>query len=244
MQIIRMPKGKCQCEKSCKAPAVEGSAFCKKHMHGCSRTSPVSGYEHEYNPIAYNGNETIQTNHNCYAYAMGIKEDVAELCKGKGDKCSVRFHQPGYDDYLPFSKVNTLMCPDLYLRIKKDVPGAYKTTFEQKCRPGTSKIALVIDDKHDYHFYRQDRGGMWSHKPGGSKVTNKDAKGALIYDPAEADRDYSNNNKDGLNYKYFCTYMCVPRGQKGRNTFRMKRGGKRTMKRKRRAAAATKKRIY
>jgi hypothetical protein len=32
-----------------------------------------------------------------------------------------------------------------------------------------------VDPKSDYHCYRQDDDGLWSHKAGGSKVTRLDA---------------------------------------------------------------------
>lgn len=234
----RISRAKCQCRKTCNKPALAGSAFCKLHMHGCNRVSPVSGSEPIYDPNAYNNYNDVQSNHNCYAYAFDIKENMEEVCKHKKDEngmCSLRFHQPGYSaGFKKFRDMSIIQCPDITARILADVPGAYTTSFENKCPIGSSKIALVIDDKRDYHFYRQDKGGMWSHKPGSGKVTNKDAKGNVIYDPALASRDYSKGKKDGLNYKYFCNYMCVPRGEAGKRTFKMIRGGKRkTMKRAR-----------
>ena len=45
------------------------------------------------------------------------------------------------------------------------------------------KIALVIDDlgeEQDYHFYRQDSDGYWSHKPGKEEVRRVDASGKLL----------------------------------------------------------------
>ena len=60
-------------------------------------------------------------------------------------------------------------------------------------------IALVIAPGHqipvsddeeyirDYHWYRQDRDGTWSHKPGHSYATNKDGSGNVIYDPRTCD---------------------------------------------------------
>ena len=58
--------------------------------------------------------------------------------------------------------------------------------------PGSNeyKIALVIAS-NDYHWYRQDSSGYWSHKPGLTDITNKDASGNLITDPRTCDRDYS-----------------------------------------------------
>jgi hypothetical protein len=78
----------------------------------------------------------------------------------------------------------------------------------------------VVDPDNDYHWYRQDADGDWSHKPGGTKVTRKDASGHRIHRPDLADRDYTKGSGT-LNYEQFCTYMCVPRNK----TLRLKRGG-------------------
>jgi hypothetical protein len=225
----------CQCVTGCKSRPLKGSAFCSYHQQGCARVSPLSGAEPAYAPDSYNGLADQQSNHNCYAYAFDINENLGAACEAKGQQagegCSLRFHQPGYSaGFKRFGVVNKLQCPDILARILADVPTAKVTDFQSKCPARTSKIALVIDDKRDYHFYRQDRGGMWSHKPGSGKVTNKDAAGNLIYDPALAARNYSKGVKskeNSLDYKYFCSYMCVPRGD-AKKTFRMKRGGWRT----------------
>lgn len=95
-------------------------------------------------------------------------------------------------------------------RLLGDNPSMKMTTFTARCPPHTSKIALVVDPDEDYHFYRQDSNGLWSHKPGGMPVTNVDALGNLIYDPALANRNYSSEGTN-LNYDTFCSYMCVPR---------------------------------
>ena len=38
-----------------------------------------------------------------------------------------------------------------------------------------------------FHFYRRDSDGLWSHKPGQTQATNRDASGRLIFDPRTAD---------------------------------------------------------
>ena len=60
---------------------------------------------------------------------------------------------------------------------------------------------LVTADGKDYHFYRQDNGGKWSHKPGEGAVMNVDGYGRIIRNPARANHDYRNiysyNYNDG-----------------------------------------------
>jgi hypothetical protein len=73
-----------------------------------------------------------------------------------------------------------------------------------------SKIALVVDKGEDYHFYRQDKDGMWSHKDGSNKVKRYDALKQPIANPELASRDYRWQGSD-LNYEDFCGFYCVPR---------------------------------
>lgn len=40
------------------------------------------------------------------------------------------------------------------------------------CKKGYYSVYLVIDQGKDYHWYRQDKGGTWSHKPGITPVKN------------------------------------------------------------------------
>ena len=129
----------------------------------------------------------------------------------KSKTCDVPFHQPGAaSGHKKFSAQKYKTCPDMVGRLLGDNPMLKLTTFTEKCPARTSKIGLVVDADEAYHFYRQDSNGFWSHKPGGTAVTNKDAKGALIYDPKLADRNYDEKGSS-LNSNIFCSYMCVPR---------------------------------
>lgn len=60
------------------------------------------------------------------------------------------------------------------------------------CPAGTYKVALVLTPSNvllpDYHWYRQDADGMWSHKQGTTPVKRTDESGNLITDPQIADR--------------------------------------------------------
>ena len=236
-----MRKPHCQCSPQCAEPPLKDSPFCytshsgvkckpKGSPHevspfcythqrkGCPIKSPLSGYEPKYEPHLYNGKATMQNTHNCFAYAFDVREKLSKD-KCNENECAVPFHQPGRRSGYPrWHEIPDKRCPDVVSRIKADVPGVKLTNFTRRCPPRTSKIALVIDPNEDYHFYRQDSNGMWSHKPGGTKVTNKDTLGQPIYNPELASRD---NGR--LNYEKFCAYMCVPR----RKTAKLKRGGRR-----------------
>ena len=218
---------RCQCDPKCKMPPEKGSAFCKNHKRYCTRRAPVSKYTPMYKPWRYNKYKGVQGTLNCYAYAMDYLK-IPKSCTL--DECNKSYVQPGRaSGYPEWSDIKGKRCPDVISRILGDIPKSYMTTFEEKCKGRTRKTALVTDPKNDYHFYRQDRDGMWSHKPGATKVTRLDTTGRPIYDPQLAARD---NKKSNLNYNRFCSYMCVPVDKEQIN---LKRGGykRRTCKRKR-----------
>ena len=62
---------------------------------------------------------------------------------------------------------------------------------------------LVFGPGRDYHWYRQDSTGCWSHKPGSTAVRNVDNAGSTISDPMTCNRGP---------YTDFCTYMVTKRG--------------------------------
>ena len=210
---------RCQCTPSCTNNPLDNSSFCKKHIKFCPRLSPLSGYEPTFNPDYYNRLKGVKESHNCFAYAFNhIQMPQIKSCTK--NSCSIPFHQPGRaSGYPKWSKINGKRCPDILARLFGDVKGLKFGTFDKKCPPKTSKIALVTDENEDYHFYRQDSNGYWSHKPGGTSVTHLDATQRPIYDPQYASRKYTDS---GLDYDNFCGYMCTPRTQQ----HHFKRGGK------------------
>lgn len=226
---------KCQCCEAVNPQFPDDeSPFCVScaARRRCPAQSPLSGYEPVYMPRLYNAKKYTQHNHNCFAYAFDIMDlPTVEECNGNDkEDCKVPFHQPGYaSGKRRFDESGEKRCFDLFSRLKSDMPAieiarnGRPIDFTDKPAKGYSKIALVIDPKQDYHFYRQDSNGFWSHKPGGTPVTNKDTSGRLIYNPALANRDNRDDadNKDGLNYNVFCGFMCVPRTLPNR----AKRGG-------------------
>ena len=205
-------KDQCQCSSSCMRKCFGTTSFCEMHQDKCSRVSPLSGYEPDYNPDYWNKYFKIKETHNCFAYSFNIN-DNKQISKCNNYNCDIPFHQPGLASGYPnFSSKLPKTCPNMMARLFGDNPFIKMATFKEKCPTGTSKIALIVDQNEDYHFLRQDSNKLWSHKPGARKVTNRDASGRLIYDPALANFNYQelNNNSD-LNYDIFCSYMCVPR---------------------------------
>ena len=243
-------KNQCQCLASCRNPSLPKSAFCKEHQKQCPRVSPLSGWEPVYNPAFWNKKKAIQYTHNCYSYAMNIY-DTRQVKKclervAKGDECFSAFPQPGaFSQYSKFSESGEKSCTNMKFRIFGDNPNVKTATFEEKCPEKTSKIALVVDKRNDYHFFLQNRDGFWSHKPGGQPVTNLDAAGHLIWDPHLSFLNYTAINANShLNYEDFCSYLCVPRAK----PLNMKVGGAaratRSRKQKRVSASSRRARTF
>ncbi len=121
-----------------------------------------------YKPENWNGPSVVKKN-NCYNYACNWQDDS--------------FAQPGMaGGYTPSS----ISCAEYIKAAKAD--GLTQIDCDAQCPPGSHKSMLVIAPGSDFHWYRQDADGTWSHKPGGTDATNKDASGNPINDPRTADR--------------------------------------------------------
>ncbi len=85
-----------------------------------------------------------------------------------------------------------------------------KATLEAPVPSGKWKIAISISNEiskelgPQYHFYRQDADGTWSHKPGDGPATQYDASGNKITNPQTADGDYGS-----VCYDVFCGYFII-----------------------------------
>lgn len=160
--------------------------------------SPMSGSEPAYEPLKWNLNDNIRETHNCYSYAINKWATTRE------DKS-----QPGYRSEFPSIRETDYNCMTFYERMRHDIPGFYLTNFKSKCHRGFYKgfLALAIDhenDATDYHFYRQDNTGYWSHKPGRTDTINLDSDGKKIKNPLLANRAYPH-----FNYSIPCFFFCV-----------------------------------
>lgn len=126
-----------------------------------------------------------QPYNNCYNYATNYRTDT--------------FAQPGE---AAGAKYTSLTCasvrPAAIADKLIDSPGA-----DNKCPEEGHLVALVVAPGWDYHWYRKDRTGWWSHKPGSTAATSLDNAGKKIYDPRSADRGP---------YTDFCTFMVVMHG--------------------------------
>lgn len=131
-----------------------------------------------YEPAMWNFAPT-QPNNNCYNYA--------------NDRVTNTFAQPGkYHN----AQYTALTCASVQPAAVADGLVA-AANFTTAVADGYY-VALVIWPNVDFHWYRQDKGGCWSHKPGGTAARNTDNANKIIKDPKTADRG---------GYTQFCSYM-------------------------------------
>jgi hypothetical protein len=145
-----------------------------------------------YEPNWWNDGGQIQYNNNCYNYATNYRTDT--------------FAQPGEATNSKWNNLSSCSPPSPAISAKMgaisdcliDAPSA-----DNKCPSKGHLVALAIWPGWDYHWYRKGRNNYWSHKPGGTQVTNLDNSGNPINDPRAADRG---------GYTEFCTFMIVMHG--------------------------------
>lgn len=179
----------------------------------------------KYNPNRYNKDKYTLKSHNCYAYVLNKKsKKIIKKCQDKKGKSCIR-PQPGNfkkdvvkEYYFPSKdkeRTRIINCPRLKEKMKTDNP--YISFTNEKCNKDYYQGIVFNINKnrknkkiYDFHFYRKDDDGYWSHKYGIHKATNKmeNNKHKLITNPEIDMSDYCNNR----NYKCkLCSYLCIPR---------------------------------
>ncbi len=138
-----------------------------------------------YEPAWWNDGGQRQHNNNCYNYATNYRTDT--------------FAQPGEAAGAMYT---ALTCASVKPAAVADAL-IDNPTANNRCPSEGHLVALVIAPGWDFHWYRKGRNGSWSHKPGGTQVTNLDNSGNPIPDPRTADRGP---------YTDFCTFMTVMHG--------------------------------
>lgn len=156
--------------------AVDGTAYFNERLdevHLYNRalsfdeiaTVMAPGYP-MYEPSSWNGGS--MTMNNCYNYANNKRTNT--------------FAQPGRASGqtaigMSCAVVHAAAVRDGLEPITDPYDPSYKTA-----------VALVVAPGEDYHWYRRDAYGAWSHKPGQTAATNLDNSGSPINDPQYADR--------------------------------------------------------
>lgn len=104
-------------------------------------------------------------------------------------------------------KAFSLSTSVLEANIKADMP--YIATYAKWNSIGETstpvaksyKVGMCIAPGNDYHFYRQDNDGYWSHKRGTTDLIFWDASQANIVNPRTCDRNYPT-----ANYSTWCGF--------------------------------------
>jgi hypothetical protein len=140
----------------------------------------------------------VRPRNNCYNYATNRQTDM--------------FAQPGDAGGMPFA---AMTCEAVKAAAIAD--GLCPVADPDDCTGDACVVALVvapgppISPVADYHWYRRNDDGTWSHKPGGTAAILTDSSGQPIMDPRMADRRFRLRNGTFLpGYTQFCGFFCVP----------------------------------
>ncbi len=139
----------------------------------------------------WNDDAGNRKNNNCYNYATNQRTNT--------------FAQPGRENGAQAAEMS---CAAVQAAAIAD--GAMAIAGPGPCPADKCLVALVVAPGEDYHWYRYNDDGTWTHKPGETEATSEDSSGAAIADPRTADRRFKND--DGTfdpGYTDFCSFMCV-----------------------------------
>ena len=187
-------------------------------------------------------NKYVQNSHNCYSYMLNkINKRYVKMCKKYRKKtrkkmCGFLKAQPGlYSGMKDVKYQKQYDCKLVNKRVLADNKYIFNT--RKNCPKNYYKGMLFVDPKTTYHFYRQDKDGLWSHKDGLSKVSRRDAKRRKIYNPRKANRKYLPTKKEsGLYYSRYCNTYCIPESNRKKffSSFTRKRKSKKKRRKTRR----------
>ncbi|HEV2852155.1 MAG TPA: hypothetical protein VHC97_05055 [Thermoanaerobaculia bacterium] len=144
----------------------------------------------KFEPLLWNADDAVRLSNNCYNYANNQRLH--------------NFSQPG----LAAGIKAGLSCIEMRLAAEADSLVS-QADFARDLGPGEGwYVALAYwpgdqDSPPDFHWYRQDKNGCWSHKPGLDSATNLDSSRQVIKDPLTCDR---------TPYTEFCTFMVTNNG--------------------------------
>jgi hypothetical protein len=151
---------------------------------------PIIVVQHEnqapiFEPTWWNDGSTRQFGNNCYNYGCDYRSDS--------------FAQPGRATGHMYTEITSAA-----VKAGAVSDALIDTPAANNHFPATGHlVALVIAQGFDFHWYRKDMTGKWSHKPGGTAATNLDNSGVAITDPRTANRGV---------YTQFATFMNVKHG--------------------------------
>jgi len=163
----------------------------------------LSGSEYNYDPINW---KKVENKQNCYAYAFNQHRDNKLNYPQMGEFGVIDFAKH-YNEDRDFS------CSPYEYRILSDNPHIYKVRHTEPCKKGYYKSYFVVAPDKDFHWYRQDKDGSYSHKPGQLNIRNTDYSNKKIKNPIFANRtnNTSKKNNEILDYSIVCNTFCIPK---------------------------------
>jgi len=164
-----------------------GSASSGNYEWTITRCLPTNGDETSFDQYWGGGNSSC---YNCFQYVLNCQS------RPWNHSSPWIFLQPGDYSHTSTSGYNTT--PSLLVEAVEADFAAFDNDYGpgyifepigryEECPEGSIKVALVISSS-DYHWYKQDADGLWSHKQGVYSVSRYDQSGHLIIDPQTADR--------------------------------------------------------
>jgi len=126
---------------------------------------------------------------NCYAYAF-VDMDLNRLSKP----------QPGFKSSMRPIRADNYTCESFIGRVLADNEDALFLGYDSDIAFRNTDcdrhlVFLAVDTVNkDYHFYRRNTDGFWTHKPGSGEVLHVDSKNKLILNPYECAREYEHYN--------------------------------------------------
>lgn len=223
-RLLREDKGLCPVPKG----SPLGSAVVACPAKTLKSDSP------KYEPALWNDGAAIQGSTNCYAYAANSRTGhTVGLTPQPGETSGTATVYPVncpsttaavVSDGKPDHILEAKRCP--YNRQQQRPPpdraGYYLVALVITSKPDGYDAADAVSYVNDYHWYRQDEDGFWSHKPGTTLVRKVDASGNPITNPETANRRSLNGSQfipalkksvpEVIDYDVFCGYFYVKKG--------------------------------
>ena len=179
---------------------------------------PLNGYELKYEPELWNNSEMRQLR-TCYTYALNFFASYEHVSNYIFTTNPGEFSSDEYDEtslsYFTPQNIEKMVLSDSASGVFNGENFIFKPIEKGEiCDDYCYKVALIFDldaNNPDYHWYRQNSDGTWSHKLGRDYVINCDGNYNDIFDPSDLSccHDYRNFSGHNYNSHYGVTFYQV-----------------------------------
>lgn len=183
---LTVADSRAEAEAEAQAPAGEGGSDAPEAQAAVTCMVEYAAC----NPGFWNNDAGIRTRNNCYNYASNKRTDT--------------FAQPGRGSGQIYTAIT---CAAVSAAALRDGLRRRYVCFPDSEKP-RYLVALVVAPGPgfvDFHWYRRNSEGFWSHKPGGTAVRNVDNANRVITNPETCNRGP---------YTHFCGYFYTCRSQR------------------------------